>query len=170
MHRRINTQWLTPRLPHETWTQPMLGLVMDHAVPPIENFYTHNAPHNNFNMPLRAVENETRGLSSYDHPAWASPRYYPTVSMTIEVKRPLAPEGVKWLMLRWHTRECVDGRFDIEAEVWDPEGRLVATAVSLWYVIDVADAGVGQQGGAGSSRKKIAEGKGIRAKYGDSKI
>ena len=68
-------------------------------------------------------------------------------------------------MLRWHTKECVDGRFDIEADVLDAEGRLVAVAQSLWYVIDMAAAGTDEN----SSRKKIAEGKGIREKY-DSKI
>ncbi|GIZ45733.1 hypothetical protein CKM354_000888700 [Cercospora kikuchii] len=159
-NRRFTTQWITPRVPEEKWTTPMLGLLMDHSVPPLENFFP-DAPHNAFSMPVRALRNEKDGLTSYDHPPWSSPRYYPTVSMTIEVKRQLPAEGVKWLCLRWAIKECVDGRFDIEAEIWDPEGNLVALGQSLWFVVDLrALQGTGK-------RVAEAEKKGIRREYGD---
>ncbi|USW52892.1 Putative HotDog domain superfamily, acyl-CoA thioesterase, double hotdog domain-containing protein [Septoria linicola] len=159
--KRTTTQWITPRIPSERWTTPMLGLIMDHSVPPIENFFP-DAPHNSYSMPARSASNEAAGLTSYDHPPWSSPRYYPTISMTIDIKRQLPPEGEKWLLLRWHTKSCVDGRFDVEAEVWDQEGRLVALGQSLWYVIDVSV--------AEGERVRQAERKGIRAAKGESKI
>ncbi|KAM3417142.1 hypothetical protein BST61_g8717 [Cercospora zeina] len=161
LNRRFTTQWITPRIPEEKWTTPMLGLLMDHSVPPLENFFPE-APHNSFSMPIRALQNEKEGLSTYDHPFWSSPRYYPTVSMTIDVKRQLPAEGVKWLFLRWAMKECVDGRFDIEAEIWDPEGDLVALGQSLWFVVDLRAL-------QGTGKRVVDAGKkGIRSEYGDS--
>jgi hypothetical protein len=87
-------------------------------VPPIENFF-EGAPHNYFTGAERAARLEAEGRSSFENPPWQAPRAYPTVNMSVQIKRQLPAEGEKWLGLRWFTKECVDGRFDCDIEVWD---------------------------------------------------
>ncbi|KAF7189005.1 hypothetical protein HII31_09669 [Pseudocercospora fuligena] len=131
------TLWISPRIPEEKWHTEQLGIVFDSSVPPLENWYgTQEGAQNYITMPSAVARNEKEGKSSYDHPPWDTRRFYPTVSMTIEVKRQLPAEGEKWLCLRQNTKECVEGRFDMDATVWDVEGKLIAVSQSFWYVVE----------------------------------
>lgn len=140
----------------------------------MENFYPE-AAHNNYSIPARAIQNEKEGRTTYDHPPWNSPRFYSTVNMSIDIKHssslpptPLPPHypehsrGEKWLLLQYRMKTCVDGRLDVEIEVWNSKGLLIAVAQSLWYVIDLSRK---IQGGAGGTSGRFqAGGKGTRSK------
>ncbi|KAK4160561.1 thioesterase-like superfamily-domain-containing protein [Cladorrhinum sp. PSN259] len=55
--------------------------------------------------------------------------WYPTVVMSLEVKRPLPePKGVEWLRLRMQAKEIRNGRLDLEVVILDKEGRLVGVS------------------------------------------
>ncbi|KAK4183774.1 thioesterase-like superfamily-domain-containing protein [Podospora australis] len=52
--------------------------------------------------------------------------WYPTVVMSLDLKRPLPESGVEWLRLRMQSKEIRNGRLDLEVLVTDQEGQLVA--------------------------------------------
>lgn len=47
-------------------------------------------------------------------------------------------QGEKWLALRWHTKELVNGRWDLDIEVWDVKGRLIANGSALFLLVDIS--------------------------------
>lgn len=113
----------------------MLGLVVDHCVPPPENFFPDS--------PMRAQATADRSERWVKegpprvHPEWPVPRFYPTINLGIEVKKNLAEAGVKWLFTRFRMKGLRDGRFDLGCEVWDEEGDLVAVSQQVWMVVEV---------------------------------
>lgn len=131
----VREQWLCPTLPAEKWTTPMLGLVIDHCVPPPENFFP-NSPHTAQATADRSVMWARDGMPE-QHPEWAAPRFYPTINIGVEVKKNLPAEGVKWLFTRFRMKGLRDGRFDLGCEVWDEGGELVAVSQQVWMVVEV---------------------------------
>jgi hypothetical protein len=113
----------------------MLGLVIDHCVPPPENFFP-DSPMSAQNMADRSALWAEEGMPSV-HPEWSAPRFYMTINMGIEVKKNLPEEGVKWLFTRFRVKGVRDGRFDVGCEIWDQEGELVAVSQQLWMVVEV---------------------------------
>lgn len=133
--RAVREQWISPALPTEVWKTPMLGLLIDHCVPPPENFFPES-PHGAQASADRSAEWARDGMPSV-HPEWAAPRFYMTVNMGIEVKKNLPEEGVKWLFTRFRMKGVRDGRFDLGCEIWDGEGELVAVSQQAWVVVEV---------------------------------
>lgn len=125
----------------------MLGLVIDHCVPPPENFFPDS--------PLSAQATADRSDRWAKegppkvHPEWAVPRFYPTINMGIEVKKNLPEEGVKWLFTRFRMKGLRDGRFDLGCEVWDEGGELVAVSSQVWMVVELQGKGKGKTGPSG---------------------
>lgn len=103
-----------------------------------------------------AQQSERSGIkSSWIHPPWREERLYSTLNTTVEVKKQLPEEGEKWLMLTSQTKEVVEGRFDVGAEVWDSKGRLVATASSLWRMFDLSR--VGKKSSSGKGKEGVVK-------------
>lgn len=113
----------------------MLGLVIDHCVPPLENFFA-DSPHSAQATADRSARWARDGPPDV-HPEWSVPRVYPTINMGIEVKKNLPAEGVKWLFTRFRMKGLSDGRFDLGCEVWDEQGELVAVSQQVWMVVEV---------------------------------
>lgn len=113
----------------------MLGLVIDHCVPPLENFFA-DSPHSAQATADRSVRWARDGPPDM-HPEWSVPRVYPTINMGIEVKKNLPAEGVKWLFTRFRMKGLSDGRFDLGCEVWDEQGELVAVSQQVWMVVEM---------------------------------
>lgn len=61
--------------------------------------------------------------------------WYPTVVMSLEVKRGLPEEGVEWLGLRMHAKEIRNGRFDLEALILGEKGELVGISHQVNLVL-----------------------------------
>lgn len=133
--RALREQWITPTLPDEVWKTSMLGLVIDHCVPPVENFFP-DSPHSAQATADRSAVWAREGPPE-KHPEWSVPRFYPTLNMGLEVKKALPEEGVKWLFTRFRVKGVRDGRFDLGVEVWDEEGELVAVSQQVWMVVEV---------------------------------
>lgn len=67
------------------------------------------------------------------------PKYrYPTLSLSLEVKKVLPPEGVKWLFMRARAKEIKNGRMDAEITILDEAFELVALSHQVSFIVDVA--------------------------------
>ena len=54
--------------------------------------------------------------------------WFPTLSMSLDVKKAPPPEGWEWLFMRIEMHQVKDGRFDYDVVILDEEGELVATS------------------------------------------
>lgn len=106
-------------------------------VPALENFY--DSRRSAQGLVREAMKWAAKGLLP-QNTEWDLPRWYTTVNMTVDVKRPLPEEGVKWLFTRMKTNEVNDGRLDVHGQVWDEDGNLIALAQYLWFVVDTSRA------------------------------
>ncbi len=61
--------------------------------------------------------------------------WYPTVTMTLEVKKLLPAEGVEFLFVRVRTKQIRNGRFDLEVVIMDEEGDLVALSHHVCLIV-----------------------------------
>jgi hypothetical protein len=66
------------------------------------------------------------------------PFWFPTVSLNIDLKTRLPPEGVEWLHSRVVTRMLRGGRADLDVVVLDQHGELVATSTQVALVVDAS--------------------------------
>lgn len=66
------------------------------------------------------------------------PFWYPTLLLNLDIKKPLPPEGVKWLAVRVQMKKVKNGRMDLEVHVHDAEGELVALSHHVGFVLDAA--------------------------------
>ena len=64
--------------------------------------------------------------------------WYPTLSMTLEVKKLLPGEGLKWLFVRAQAKEIKNGRMDAEVFIFDADLELVALSHHVCLVVDNA--------------------------------
>ena len=68
---------------------------------------------------------------------WGSPMWFPTLTLDIELKKPLPAEGVEWIFVRSRSRQIKDGRMDLEVMVFDQEMDLVAISHHVCFVISL---------------------------------
>ncbi|PHH93330.1 hypothetical protein CDD83_7115 [Cordyceps sp. RAO-2017] len=64
--------------------------------------------------------------------------WYPTVSMSLEVKKKLPPQGAQWLRLRAAAKVIRNGRFDAQLLVFDVDDELVAMSSQVAMAVDLA--------------------------------
>ena len=62
--------------------------------------------------------------------------WYPTLTLTMNVKKLLPPEGVDWLFVRVQAKVIQRGRFDLEVSVWDEGGEMVASSMHASLALD----------------------------------
>ena len=70
--------------------------------------------------------------------AQPGPFWYPTVSLNLDLKSRIPPEGVEWLYSRVETKMLRNSRADLEVTVLDDKGRLVATSSQIALVVDAS--------------------------------
>ncbi|KAI9042222.1 thioesterase family protein [Aspergillus affinis] len=70
--------------------------------------------------------------------------WYPTVTLNIDLKKRLPPQGVEWLYSRIHTKVVRDGRTDIDVVILDEQGEVVALGTQVGLVLS-ASRNVGQR-------------------------
>lgn len=63
--------------------------------------------------------------------------WYPTLTMTLDVRRKLPEEGVEWLRLRVISKEIVNGRYDAEVIMFNEDGHLVASSNHVAMAVDI---------------------------------
>lgn len=64
--------------------------------------------------------------------------WYPTLVLNLDVKKLLPEEGVEWLFVRVKAKSIKNGRFDLDIEVWDVGGELVAHSCHASLIVDAA--------------------------------
>ena len=62
--------------------------------------------------------------------------WYPTVTMSLEVKKALPPGGEEWLRLRALAKVIKNGRYDAEVIIYDKEGDIVALSNHVALAVD----------------------------------
>lgn len=78
--------------------------------------------------------------------------WYPTVTLNVDVKKRLPPQGVEWLYSRVQSKAMRDGRTDFHVVVLDEEGEIVALASQVSLVLS-ASRNVGQRSYKGREKK-----------------
>ncbi|KAJ6438865.1 fungal hydrophobin domain-containing protein [Purpureocillium lavendulum] len=107
------------------------------------------------------VENYRQPRGDGPFPADSFPRdtgfWFPTITMDLDVKKRLPPQGVEWLRLRIATKAIVNGRYDAEQVIFDDKGELIATCHHVAMVVDVArnTAGRGHSAAPNPARGKM---------------
>lgn len=118
----------------------MLGFIADqwHRMP--EN-YRSRAPWGTKDVASRALR-LWEGTSSSENDGGANNGFYayPTLSMSLEVKKLLPSEGVKWLFVRARAKQIKNGRFDAEVTIHNENLELVAVSHQVSSVIDLDSA------------------------------
>lgn len=65
------------------------------------------------------------------------PFWYPTVTLNIDFKKSLPPQGVDWLYSRVVMKSVRNGRMDIEVIIMDEQGEIVALCSHVGLVVPV---------------------------------
>ena len=130
----ITDIWLTSCSSNESFTTEMLGCIADswHRMP--EN-HLPKSTWSNAQIVSRANQS-AHGLVEDTDIGRRPPSYwYPTLSMTLEIKKQLPPEGVKWLFVRAQAKEVKNGRMDAEVMIFDQYMALVALSHQICFVV-----------------------------------
>ncbi|RLL99574.1 hypothetical protein CFD26_108098 [Aspergillus turcosus] len=64
--------------------------------------------------------------------------WYPTVTLNIDLKTRIPPEGVEWLHTRVVTRMLRGSRADLDVVILDPQGELIALSTQVALVVDAS--------------------------------
>ncbi|KAI0509277.1 thioesterase-like superfamily-domain-containing protein [Xylaria bambusicola] len=62
--------------------------------------------------------------------------WFPTLTLNLDIKKTLPPEGVEWLHVRVQTKHIKNGRYDYEVVVFDQSGDIVALSHHVAMVLD----------------------------------
>ncbi|KAI0811607.1 thioesterase-like superfamily-domain-containing protein [Xylaria sp. FL0064] len=62
--------------------------------------------------------------------------WYPTLTLNLDIKKALPPEGVEWLHVRVHAKQIKNGRYDYEVVIFDDAGDMVALSHHVAMVMD----------------------------------
>ena len=135
-HPSIMDVWITPTAPGAKFTNTSLGFVADQWSQMAEN-YRPDSPHSSKGLVARAVRAQ-QGTSTKTDVGWRSPFWYPTLSMNIEIKKRLPPEGVDWLFVRARAKHIRDGRMDAEVTILDEYADLVALSNHVCFIVKFA--------------------------------
>ncbi|EED21712.1 conserved hypothetical protein [Talaromyces stipitatus ATCC 10500] len=65
------------------------------------------------------------------------PFWYPTVTLNIDFKKSLPPQGVDWLYSRVVMKSVRNGRMDIEVIILDEKGEIVALCSHIGLVVSI---------------------------------
>lgn len=63
--------------------------------------------------------------------------YLPTVVLDLEYKMPLPEQGVRWLNTRCLSKQIKNGRFDLDVEIRDRDGRLIALGHHVSMIMEM---------------------------------
>jgi Thioesterase-like superfamily len=138
-------QWIrfAPNGVDGRWTNDALGFVVDMFPPVVEGV-------------LDALEHPTPTSSPSPTPTPTSLEaqrpvarfWYPTLSLTLDIKTALPPAGVEWLFVRVAAKVIRNGRMDLEVLVLDEAGGLVAISSHVALVMGVERNVAGRERGS----------------------
>ncbi|RMD43924.1 hypothetical protein DV735_g1191, partial [Chaetothyriales sp. CBS 134920] len=131
----INDQWsrFTPWTREGRWTNDGLGFVVDMFPQVVEKYINPIVERASLlekdDEKLKAILKKHAGNAKY---------WYPTMTLNLDVKKVLPAEGVDWLFTRTKAKTIKNGRLDLDIEVWDDQGDLVATSHHSSLIVDTS--------------------------------
>lgn len=139
-HPSLTDVWITPENTDDAFTTEVLGFIADIWPRMVEN-YCPESEWSTASLVSRASKGMQTSSIDADFGFGRHPQafWYPTLSMTLEIKKLLPPQGVKWLFLRAQAKEIKSGRMDAEVTILDQNCELVALSHHVCLVIDNAD-------------------------------
>jgi len=72
--------------------------------------------------------------------------WYPTLTLALDIKKPLPTSGNEWLFVRNTNKQLKDGKMDIEIVVLDEAGEIVALSHHVALVVGT-ERNLGKRGG-----------------------
>ncbi|CAF9904247.1 MAG: hypothetical protein HETSPECPRED_003468 [Heterodermia speciosa] len=136
-HPSISDAWLTPLCKDDTFTTETLGSVVDLWHRMVEN-YRPDAEWGTRNVPKRALHIfQQHSVATTDEGVPKTPYAYPTLSMALEIKKLLPPEGAKWLFVRARAKQIKNGRFDAEVIILDQRMKIVAVSHQINSIVEL---------------------------------
>ncbi|KAL9582652.1 MAG: hypothetical protein Q9212_003174 [Teloschistes hypoglaucus] len=134
----ISDAWIRFVGADQKFTTEMLGSIADHWRRMIEN-YVPNSKWRQDIIPMRVAQDNAAGKLT---PAYSTSYGYPTLSMHLEIKKQLPPEGSEWLFMRARSTAIRNGRFDAEVLIMDEHMDLVALSHQVAFItesVQIAD-------------------------------
>lgn len=128
----VTDVWMRFNSPEARFTNEMLGSVADHWHRMPENYRTDSV-WNHTDLPANALRAAAEGTQIK---GYSTTYAYPTLSMHLEIKKSLPPQGAQWLFLRAQSTEIKNGRFDAEITILDENLDLVALSTQVCFVIN----------------------------------
>ncbi|MCJ1280463.1 hypothetical protein MMC21_008291 [Puttea exsequens] len=140
LHLSLTDVWITPKDDDAVFTTRTLGMIADIWPRMVEN-YCPDSGWNTANLANRAKENAPSSAKAADFSIEEHQQafWYPTLSMTLDVKKTLEPHGVKWLFMRAQARQIKNGRMDVTVVILDQRLELVAISNHVCLVISNAN-------------------------------
>ncbi|KAI9710157.1 MAG: hypothetical protein M1820_002959 [Bogoriella megaspora] len=127
--KNVTEIWMKFAEPSERFSTEMLGSVVDHWHRMPEN-YLRGSMWNNDQITTRAKKNPGGNIE-----AFSTSYLYPTLSLKLEIKKPLPEEGVEWLLVRAQSNEIRNGRFDATIKVVTDKQGLVALSHQVCFIL-----------------------------------
>ena len=143
----ITDIWITPCSTEESFTTESLGFIADtwHRIP--ENHLPGSVwSHSDI---ISTARRAAQGLIK-DTEIGSSPptHFYPTLSMSLDIKELLPREGVKWLFIRAQVKRIENGRMDAEVLIFNQAMDLIALSHQLCLVIENPEMFKDREGGS----------------------
>ena len=135
-HPSMTDVWFTPVLEDDAFTTELLGCIADHWHRMLLNYFPESE-WGTKSIAARALDVSERATSGDRRKEIEGEIFaMPTLSMSLDIKKLLPPEGVKWLFVRAQAKQIRNGRFDAEVTIWDEHLELVALSHHVSFVLN----------------------------------
>ncbi|KPI45893.1 uncharacterized protein AB675_292 [Cyphellophora attinorum] len=122
------------------WTNDSIGFLVDMFPQIIEHYINPVAERAAIEVndvaEMRKIIEDINKTNGGGEPASRARYWYPTLTLTLNVKKLLPPEGVDWLFVRVQSKVIKQGRFDLDVSVWDEAGEMVANSLHASLALD----------------------------------
>jgi hypothetical protein len=129
--KNLSDEWLQ-LADGSRWTNENLGFISDMWPMVIDQYSQGESPYD-YQKALDAAK-EGRKVPRGN----ASTHWYPTVTLSLDIKKSLPPEGVGFLFARVQAKKIQNGRLDLEVVILDPTGDVVALSHHVVLVLSAA--------------------------------
>lgn len=116
----------------ERFTMEGIGFVSDMWPQMIEGLVKREKKGEKEELPITTTQKKEEKDGDEEQP-WL---WFPTLTLNLDIKKALPPEGVEWLHVRVQTKHIKNGRYDYEVVVFDQGGDVVALSHHVAMVLD----------------------------------
>ncbi|KAI9687192.1 MAG: hypothetical protein M1820_010508 [Bogoriella megaspora] len=136
-------QWITPSDPQATFTNDDIAFVADISLPILDNYFPGFCTGSHANTIACGLqqkadrENGINRVPDVSSGSYESKAMIMTLASTIEIKKRLPENGVRWLFMRAQAKQIKGGKLSMEVSVLDENGDLVALSSQVLPIIDL---------------------------------